>query len=146
MPSTTEMLLCGRCKALRLMPESFRVVPSERNWPRQKNDPSLRWLASGAPPICYALSETSGDCRLCSLIGQSIESHQAEQAVGNAESDAGEVSEYSLQWDLDGLFAEDTSKFVKTIRRLKVSWVRKVRVPNQEESNAGDAACARPST
>ncbi|KAK4449697.1 heterokaryon incompatibility protein-domain-containing protein [Podospora aff. communis PSN243] len=137
------MLLCDRCKALRLTPESFRVTQSEHNRPRQKNDPSSRWLASGAPPIRYALSETGSECRLCSLIRQSIDSGQVDHATGNAEGDAGDVSEYFLQWDLDGPFAEDASKFVKTIRRLKVSWVRKVRVPNQGGSEGGDAAVGR---
>ena len=117
--------LCSRCKELRLTPDSFRVTQREHNWSDMKSDASSCCLASGTEPLRYILSEnadTSGDCKLCSLIRDTIASSRK----------TGEVTEYFVAWDLDGPHVEDGSKFVNTSRRLKVSWTRKVGLKGEE--------------
>ncbi|KAM7215981.1 Heterokaryon incompatibility protein (HET) domain containing protein [Rhypophila decipiens] len=121
--------LCSRCEDLRLTPESFKVSESEQNGLRTPENLVSGRLASGAVPIRYAMckiSSTNNPCNLCSLIQNTIASYQKK-----GES---QVTEYFIEWDLDGPYVKDRSKFTSTYRRLKVSWIRRMGIVEQDHN------------
>ena len=126
MNSETKKRLCQLCSDLRLTRERFRVTRSERSWDDNPGgDSSSSWIASGTAPVRYEIAKTSRECPLCDLIRRTIKSYLSGKNLDSGD----EVTEFLVEWDLDGPYVQDLARFANTSRRLKVSWIRKERLP-----------------